>query len=202
MFIVPSIYDGEELSLCLLGHRWSCWLHCWLCRLLLWRKARVDDSTGEGQYILRLLKIIVMRGEQLKHRSNYLSLLVHLQPKRLDAIDHGGKLKTKRSNDSNYFTRIHSWDTYQFLLHVFFLHLFHCIWTWVHRRSHTQLEELVNLKLETSANECLTWEFQGETSYHLTKSSIRWYLRASSENRLQLYVSRYRRRKITPNRIE
>ena len=93
MFIAPSVDDGDELFLCLLS--------CWLRYLSSRKEAYVKDSMGEGQYVLRSLKTIVVRREQLKNRSTYFSLLVDLQSKRLDAIDHEGNLKTMRQGDSD-----------------------------------------------------------------------------------------------------
>ena len=124
MFIVPSIDDGQESLLCSLSGQWSCWWNFWLSRLSIGRETRANDSTGEGQDVLGSLTTNVVREELLKHRPTYLSLLVRLQPKRLDAIDHRSDLEIIRQDDSDELTGKDSFDIYRFLIHVFFPHLF------------------------------------------------------------------------------
>ena len=84
MPIIPSVDDGDELLLC--------FFNCFLSQSVV----HIDDSAGDGQYVLRSWKTMVVRGEQLKHESTYLSPLGDVQRKRLDAIEHGGNVKTMR----------------------------------------------------------------------------------------------------------
>ena len=97
MSIVCSVDDGYEVLVCLSSRR----------------EDYVNDSTGKGQYVLRSLKTTVVRREQSKHWSTYLSLLIDLQPKSIDAIDHcWGHLKTMRQKNLDSFTGMYSCDAY------------------------------------------------------------------------------------------